>query len=96
MNDDVSHGRMMSAPAVTCAGKVFAFYSAKAGMAGLGARLGRDYPIADLRLKSWQHLSPFTTKPPMKDWIVVPPEEAARWGEVAEIALTAMRTRGRS
>ncbi len=90
-HQDVAHGRMMSAPAVTCGGKVFAFYSGKEGMQGLGIRLGRDYDIDSLGLTDWAYLAPFKTKPPMKDWIIVGSGQADRWADLSEIALDLMR-----
>ena len=50
-NDGVEHGRMMSAPAVTWGGKVFAFYSRRGGPLGMGFRLGRDYEFGTLPVK---------------------------------------------
>ncbi|MEM9717567.1 MAG: hypothetical protein AAF826_13720, partial [Pseudomonadota bacterium] len=67
-NPDVDTGRMMSADALVYKGRVFAFFSTKGGRVGLGCRLGRDYDFDSLDLVDWQHLAPFKTKPPMKDW----------------------------
>lgn len=89
----VAHGRMMSAEAITCGGKVFAFRSTKTGMAGLGLRLGRDYDFASLPTDEWAHLAPFKTKPPMQDWIIVADAEARHWPALAQIALALMRGR---
>jgi len=92
---DVAHGKMMSAPAVTQNGKVFAFFSTKGGIVGLGCRLGRTFEVASLGLAEWQHLAPFKTKPPMKDWIVAGPADASRWEELAETALAQARGKGK-
>ena len=88
---DVEYGRMMSSPAVTLGGKVFAFYCANNLMTGIGARLGRDFDVDGLGLTDWSVLSPFKSKPPLKDWIVVGPADMARWSEVARLALKQMR-----
>ncbi|MEM8743402.1 MAG: hypothetical protein AAGF14_02070 [Pseudomonadota bacterium] len=88
---DVERGRMMSADAVTCGGKVFAFRSSKTGTEGLGVRLGRDYDFASLPTQDWTHLAPFKAKPPMKDWVMVSDMDARHWPELAGIALTLMR-----
>ena len=88
---DVELGRMMSAEAVTCRGKVFAFRSTKTGTAGMGFRLGRDYDFATLPTDQWAHLAPFKTKPPMKDWIIVPDAQAEHWPMLAKSALEIMR-----
>lgn len=90
---DILPGKMMSAEALTCKGKVFAFYSTKGGMAGLGLRLGREFDVNTLRLSAWRHLAPFKTKPPMKDWIVCGIEDLARWPGLVETALEIARAR---
>ncbi|MEO0636820.1 MAG: hypothetical protein AAFY73_09260 [Pseudomonadota bacterium] len=84
---DVARGRMMSADALTAGGKVFCFYSTKGGAIGLGARLGRDYPFEGLELSEWQHLAPFKTRPPMRDWIVTTHADVDRWPVIALEAL---------
>ncbi len=88
---DVERGRMLSADAVTYRGKVFAFRSTKAGGAGLGVRLGRDYDFSSLPTDQWTYLAPFKTKPPMKDWIMVSDAHIGHWSELASIALKLMR-----
>ncbi|MEM9010807.1 MAG: hypothetical protein AAGE18_06235 [Pseudomonadota bacterium] len=85
---EVMEGRMMSAPALTLRGRVYAFFSSKGGRTGLGCRLGRKTPIAALGLRDWQHLAPFKTRPPMQDWIVAGAGDVARWPELAERALS--------
>lgn len=90
---DVAHGRMMSAPALTCGGKVFAFLTTKAEIGGMGFRVGRDYDFAALPDGTWKHLAPFRTKPPMKDWIVVGPDRTDLWPALAKDALKLMRSR---
>ena len=89
--DGVAHGRMMSSPAVTYNGKVFAFYCDTDFLRGLGVRLGRDHDMAAEGLTEWQVLSPFKTKPPLKDWFVISPADRAHWARLARLALAAMR-----
>jgi len=89
-HDGVEHGRMMSSAAVTLGGKVFAFYTTKGRFHGLGLRLGRDFDVDSLKLSSWQHLAPFKTKPPMKDWILIGVDDITRWPELAELARSRM------
>jgi len=88
---DVAHGKMMSSEAVTFGGRVFAFYTTKGRFEGLGLRLGRDYDVAGLKLGAWQYLSPFKSKPPMKDWILVGPADRERWPELTALALKLAR-----
>ena len=87
-HEGVAHGKMMSADALTWRGKVFAFHSTKGGSIGLGCRLGRTFDIPPLGLTDWQHLAPFKTKPPMKDWIVVGYADRDRWFDIVQAALT--------
>lgn len=91
-NGDVTRGKMMSADALTFDGKVFAFWSTKGGRTGLGCRLGRDCSVDALGLSDWQHLAPFKTRPPMKDWIVVGVNDAAHWQRLIGLALDKART----
>lgn len=82
----VERGKMMSADALLFYDGVFVFYSTKGGRIGLGARVGRESDLSAFALSDWQHLAPFKTKPPMKDWIVVGIEDLAQWGRVADFA----------
>lgn len=88
---DVALGRMMSAEALTYRDKVFAFYSTKGGRAGLGCRVGRETNPANFDLSDWQHLAPFRTKPPMKDWIVIGADDVGRWTAMATFCLDQAR-----
>lgn len=92
MLPDAAPGRMMSANAVTRNGKVFAFCSTKGGREGLGLRIPRDVDLSAFALTDWQHLAPFKTRPPMKDWIVVGREDRDKWvplGRLAHAQMTA-------
>ena len=93
MYPGVEHGKMMSAEALTWRGKVFVFLSTKGGRIGLGCRLGRDFNVAALNLDDWQHLAPFKTKPPMKDWIVAGGANLNRWDELTKTALELTQNR---
>ena len=90
---DVSRGKMMSADALTFSGKVFAFYSTKGGRVGLGCRIGREADPSQFALTDWQHLDPFKSKPPMRDWIVIGKGSVAQWGTVAEHCLNTFRNK---
>lgn len=85
--EGVARGRMMSADALTYGGKVFVFFSTKGGITGLGCRVGRETNMGVFGLESWQHLAPFKTKPPMKDWIVAGGRDVARWADLATYSL---------
>lgn len=89
----VSRGKMMSADGLAFGGKVFAFYSTKGGRIGLGCRIGREVDPSRFALTDWQHLAPFKSKPPMKDWIVIGTCDLAQWGTVAEHCLNTFRNK---
>ncbi len=86
---DVEHGRMMSSPAITCNGKVFAFYYNK--MDSICCKLGKEYDITGLGVKKYELLNPFKNKPPMAGWYVVPMEYKTKWEKLAKEALKIMR-----
>ena len=90
---DVDHGRMMSSPAVTVGGKVFAFLAGTKKFPGMGFRLGRDFDVTGLPDGSWTYLAPFRTKPPMRDWVLVAPDRSDLWPKLAQTALGLMRSR---
>ena len=91
MEDGVEYGKMMSSPAVTFNGKVFAFFNDSDFLRGVGVRLGRDHDIDGEGLTGWQPLSPFKTKPPLKDWFVIGPDDTEHWDRLARAALKVMR-----
>lgn len=86
---DAQPGKMMQSPALALNGKVFAFYTIHGGRTGLGVRLGRETEFDSLGLSDWQHLAPFKTKPPMKDWIVAGVGDQARWPDLMQRAYDA-------
>lgn len=91
---DVQRGKMMSADALTWRGKVFVFYSTKGGRTGLGCKIGRNTVLPALGLEDWQHLAPFKSKPPMKDWIVLGEGDVARWSAAAALCLDLAKNEG--
>jgi len=60
----VEAGKMMSSPAITYRGKVFAFYHA----GEMTFKLGKDYEPARDGIQHWGLLNPFKHKPPMAGW----------------------------
>ena len=83
----VKPGRMMSAPGVTCNGKVFAFYWKKEMI----FRLGKDFDAKAFGVKDWHLLNPFKNRPPMAGWFCVPYSESKNWEELARRALVALK-----
>lgn len=90
--EGVERGRMMSSDAVKFGGKVFAFYTARGRFQGLGVRVGRDLDVFSLKLAEWEYLAPFTSKPPMMDWILIGAKDRVRWPEMARLGLSLMRS----
>ena len=90
---EVRTGNMMRSPALALHGKVFAFFTIHGGRTGLGVRLGRDTDFDALNMTNWQHLAPFRTKPPMKDWIVSGVADRARWPGLMDLAFDVARRR---
>lgn len=88
-HEGVEAGRMMSCAGVSYRGKVFAFLGSKGKMV---FRLGKGYEPDAGGLTGWSYLSPFKHKPPMRGWIIVPVAQNARWSDLAEEALTLMRS----
>lgn len=80
----VEHGRMMSHPAVTWGGKVFAFRGSKNDLV---FRLGEKFDPTANGLSETAPLAPFKTKPPIKGWLRVSAVHADRWHELALKAL---------
>ena len=84
----VEHGRMMSHPAVTWGGKVFAF---RGGNNDLVFRVGAGFDPTAAGLTDTAPLAPFKTKPPIRGWLRVSATHADRWRELALLALREMR-----
>jgi len=83
----VREGRMMSSPAVTYKGKVFAFYHKQK----MVFRLGKDFDPAAHKLKDFGPLNPFKRKGPLTGWLEVFPSERRKWERLARAALAHMK-----
>jgi len=85
--DGVARGKMMSSPGITYRGKVYAFF----WRGRMTFRLGKGFVPEDHGVTEWQYLSPFKNKPPMTGWYTVSETHMDRWGDLADLALKAMR-----
>ncbi|MBX2871564.1 MAG: hypothetical protein KTR30_05675 [Saprospiraceae bacterium] len=85
--DGVAIGKMMSAPAIKCKGKVFTFFHNEK----MTFKLGKDFEPEEEGLQNCSFLSPFKNKPPMRAWVNVPFEEKDRWEDLARLALDKIR-----
>lgn len=88
-HENITFGKMMSSPAITYKGKVFAFYHNEE----MVFRLGRDFDIHAHDIHEYTHLSPFKTKPPMRDWFCISVDYADKWVHLVQEALTVMRAK---
>ncbi len=79
----VADGKMMSSPAITYKGKVFAFYHQDE----MVFKLGKDFDPASHGLQDYSLLNPFKNKPPMAAWFCIPLNEQDKWAVLAEAAL---------
>ncbi len=85
--ESVDHGKMMSCPAITFKGKVFAFYYKDM----MVFKLGKEFPIEDYGVEDYGYLSPFKNKPPMKAWYEVKETDIDKWKTLAELAYGQMK-----
>ena len=82
----VTWGKMMSSPGIKYGDKFFAFYYNK----GVVFRFGRDFAPESVGINNYTHLSPFKTKPPLRDWFCITADDQDRWAELANIAMQRM------
>ena len=82
-NPDVVLGKMMSAPGLKYKDSVFAFFH----KGSMTVKLGNEFDAQAWGLTEVGPLSPFKTKPPLKDWLVVDPVHQNQWPRLAELAL---------
>lgn len=85
---DVVEGNMMSSPGLKCNNKVFVFHYKEE----MGFRLGPGFTPDEFGLRSARPLSPFRTKPPLKDWFMVHDSERGQWERLTILALEFTRT----
>lgn len=72
---DLYPGKMMSASAIKCNGKVIAYYH----KGWMGFKLGKGFPIESMGIQNYRHLSPFKNKAPMTAWFEIEYEESGHW-----------------
>jgi hypothetical protein len=77
----------MSSPGIRYRHKVIAFFYHEA----MVFKLGRAFDPETFGLHEYQLLSPFKTKPPLRDWFEVSAIHVDRWEELARLALQRMR-----
>ena len=80
---------MMREPALTCNGKVFAFYYAD--MKAMCFKLGKGFLIEEYGVEDVKFLSPFKNRPPMYAWYIVDNIYIEAWEELTQVALDIMR-----
>ena len=87
--DGVTPSRMFGMPTLKAGGKAFAglFHDA------MVFKLGGEAHARALALPGAHLFDPAGMNRPMKAWVVVPPEHADSWGDLAREALRYLRTR---
>lgn len=83
---EITWGKMMSSPGIRYGDKFFAFYYKQ----GVVFRFGRDFAPESVGVTNYTLLSPFKTKPPLRDWFCITADDQDRWGELAHIAMQKM------
>ena len=86
-NQDITTGKMMSSPGIRYRNKVIAFFYHEA----MVFKLGRAFDAEQFGLHDYQLLSPYKTKPPLRDWFEVAAIHTDRWEALARLALQRMR-----
>ena len=80
---DVEEGRMMSRPAITLNGKVFAFFAQD----NMVFKLGKDFEPKTHGMRDFEIPRPFKTRPPLYGWFRVFASQSEDWPKFAEQAL---------
>ena len=86
-SQEITTGKMMSSPGIRYKNKVVAFFYHEA----MVFKLGRAFDPASYGLHEYQLLSPFKTKPPLRDWFEISAAHSDRWEELTRLALQRMR-----
>lgn len=85
-HEDVTWGKMMSSPGIRYGDKFFAFYYKQ----GVVFRFGRDFSPEAIGITNYTLLSPFKTKPPLRDWFCITAADQDKWAKLANIAMQKM------
>ena len=86
--NDVTAGKIMSAPGLKCGDKIFAFRSKQ----GMEFRIGREFDLNAHGSIELEPLNPFKTKGPLKGWYIVADKQRDAWEALARSALAFTRT----
>ena len=86
-SQEITTGKMMSSPGIRYRNKVIAFFYHEA----MVFKLGRAFDPGTFGLHDYQLLSPYKTRPPLRDWFEVSATHSDRWEELARLALRRMR-----
>jgi hypothetical protein len=85
-SEAVTVGKMMSSPGIRYHNKVFAFFYKE----GMVFRFGRGFDPASVGVHDYQLLSPFKTRPPLRDWFEISSAHMQQWEALARVALQRM------
>jgi hypothetical protein len=86
-SQEITTGKMMSSPGIRYRNKVLAFFYRET----MVFKLGRAFDPGSYGLHDYQLLSPYKTRPPLRDWFEVSATHSDRWEALARLALQRMR-----
>lgn len=86
-SQEITTGKMMSSPGIRYRNKVIAFFYRET----MVFKLGRAFDPGTFGLHDYQLLSPYRTKPPLRDWFEISATHSDRWEALARLALQRMR-----
>ena len=86
-SQEITTAKMMSSPGIRYRNKVIAFFYHEA----MVFKLGRAFDAERFGLHEYQLLSPYKTKPPLRDWFEISATHSDRWEELTRLALQRMR-----
>ncbi|MEZ4722172.1 MAG: hypothetical protein R2813_09885 [Flavobacteriales bacterium] len=89
--DGVHEGNMMSSPAITLSGKVFAFQSKKGNMVFKFGSI-ENLPNRSIAVTEF---NPFKNKGPLRGWYEVHEDDHQHWQAFANVAYELMKSTGR-
>lgn len=86
-SQEITTAKMMSSPGIRYRNKVIAFFYHDA----MVFKLGRAFDAEQFGLHEYQLLSPYKTKPPLRDWFEISATHSDRWEELTRLALQRVR-----
>ena len=86
---DVTLGKMMTSPALKYRNEVFLFFHNES----MTFKLYDPKELEPFGIKEFTFLSPFKSKPPLKNWLIISPDYADQWESLSDHTLEIARGR---